>query len=81
MVRETWRATVHRVAKSRTRLKQLSAHIEHTVWCQKPCGTAPQKRPVLKEPRGEHTLFCSIQVSSWQQWQSKGTPGTHFSMH
>ena len=34
MDRGTWWATVHMVAKSRTRLKRLSTHTAHTFFCE-----------------------------------------------
>ena len=38
MDRGAWRATVHGVAKSRTRMKRLSMHAS-ALWKQRPCGS------------------------------------------
>ena len=45
MDREAWRATVQRVAKSRTRLKQLSTHPENI----SPKVEMPAERKMLKK--------------------------------
>ena len=49
MDKEAWRAVVHRVAKSRTRLKQLRTHAQDTVV---PVSSVAQLCPTLCNPLG-----------------------------
>ena len=49
MDREAWRATVHRVAKSQTRRKQLSTHTQCKMWIQ-----------LIFSPNGESVVQASL---------------------
>ena len=58
MERGTWWATVHRVAKSQTRLKQLSRHT-HVYICQCHCLSLS---PLLPAPIYKAILYISISI-------------------
>ena len=55
--RGAWRATVHRVAKSRTRLKQLSMHT-HSMWD-------------LVYPTGNRTHSPALEAGSPKHWTTR----------